>query len=426
MKSFSFFILTLFILASCKTDKYTQKDATSDNIQIDSTALFYYIKPKHSKNAPVVYFIDPHGNGKLPLKKYQKLAIENKIILVGLTNVKNNDENFLDHIGAAREMSKKVLDLSPEQKVFMTGFSGGARMALYSDMTLKLNGILMCGAGPGNINLQKLKSPIAIITGTKDFNFSESYYPPESNISWSQNNLISLHFRGKHEWPPYDYFKSGLLFLFQKSDIKNIEKPEFVSFVHEINNASDILSAYKQAELGLKTSSEEEIKKYNTKLRGFSQDKKSKQYFTQLGNVLNNEMKRNNELIKALKEQDVDWWNNELVELQNGMKDTSDILQSDSYYRTKALLGVVLFSNSNMAVRKPLKEDEIEKYLQIYENFEPENPDVQYLKALHAYKNGDDYKEYLIKAKELGYENWRQIKTDFNDSAAVAVIKTIF
>jgi len=81
---------------------------------------------------PVVYFFDPHGDGKLPLKKYQALADAFGFILIGSNNSKNgntwvNAENIWAILSG--DVQKRLkLDTN---RVYVCGFSGGAKVAIY-------------------------------------------------------------------------------------------------------------------------------------------------------------------------------------------------------------------------------------------------------------------------------------------------------
>ena len=431
MKNVTVLFLLILLLFACKESESKKKITQNTNNQIvkttiDSTDLFYYLVPGQKKGAPVVIFLDPHGEGKNPIEKYKDFALEENIILVGLTNVRNNQSIFLQGIEHAVQLTKQTLKIEPEQKIYIAGFSGGARMAFYSSTTQNFNGILMCGAGPGNLNIDRLINPLAIITGTQDFNFAESYYPPESNLTWQKKDIISIHYRGKHEWPPLNVFQLGITFLFNKTGVPINKKTDYLTLASEKEKSFDILEAYKLTELGYKTCNENEQNEYITKLRNFSTDKIYKNYFYKLNIALNHEMKRNRELIDALQTKDLNWWENEYDNLINKIKNTGDHITSDSYARSKALLGVFLFSKTNNAIKTQLPNQTIMKFLSIYEMFEPENPDVFYFKALNNYRHHLDFKDELSKAFELGFSDKERLTTDFGAEIANDFSKSTF
>lgn len=423
MKRFPFYIFLLLAIISCKEQKAKNTNPqTTNNIPtetvIDSTDLFYFVLPENKKNAPVIFFIDSQGDGKKPIKKYETFALKNDIIIIGLTNVRNNQSVFIQEIEHAVLSARQKLNIAPEQKTYLAGFSGGARMAYYSSITKKVDGVLMCGAGPGNLNIDRLQNPLAIITGTRDFNFVESYYPPGSGFAWKEKRIISLHFRGKHEWPPIDVFTTGMEFLFQKSGVAIGNNVDYLDLAIEKEKSFDVLEAFKLIETGYKTCDESMQNEYITKMRKFSSDKIYKNYFYKLNNTLLQESQRNNTLIEALQTKDLNWWENKYKELINQIENPSDQITSDSYSRTKALLGVVLFSKTNHAIKKPLADQTIQKFLRIYELFEPDNPDVYYFEALYNYNLKKEYQPDLLKAVELGFSDKERLATDFNDSIA--------
>lgn len=405
----------------CKSESSYKKNidskTNSDTLQfkVDSTSHYYAISSSVANNItqPVIVFLDPQGNGHKPVKKYKKLVSENSITLIGLNRVKNNQSVFLQEINNAIVSAKQNNLINPNQPVIIAGFSGGARMGFYYALTTNIYGVIMCGAGPGNLSLHNLQSPVAILTGTQDFNFIESYYPPNSPII-KNKKLIGLHFQGKHEWPPFTNFKDALAFVFASNENGLTDENEFYKKCNAHELELNILEAYKYAEIGYKITSEQLSGKYLQKLKQFTNDKIYTSFFYKLQNELQEEQKRNNNLLVALDEQNKDWWIEQLEFLENQIHETHDDVSSDSYARTKAFLGIVIFSKIQNSIDAN-KEKLSDKLIYIYETLEPINPDVFYFKALFYAKQGDSNlsKENLIKAVKYGFNDLSRLMNDF-------------
>ena len=113
--------------------------------------------------------------------------------------------------------------------------------------------------------------------------------------------------------------------------------------------------------------------------------------------------------------QDTTWWKQEIQNIDKSAADKKDKLQSDSYARTRAFLGILLYSKTSAAFRNQGAKNQITKYLKIYELLEPDNPDVYYYKALYAYQNRNSALciKDLTKSSQLGFSDYGRLHSDF-------------
>ena len=103
-------------------------------------------RPENS--SPVILFLDPHASGSLPIKKYRALCNEYGYIMVGSNSSKNgmNSEEAKRLVIALIEECREILNIDPS-RIYVAGFSGGARVAgTLTDQAL-VSGILFCSAG---------------------------------------------------------------------------------------------------------------------------------------------------------------------------------------------------------------------------------------------------------------------------------------
>ena len=165
--------------------------------------------------------------------------------MVGSDQVRNYFQGYVQSIDILiREFSMKF----SVSRIYLAGFSGGARMAFEYARLRSVQGVLMCGAGPSVSSYEELPCPVYMIAGTTDFNFSETYYNPLKRPD--QPKLVSGYFRGIHEWPTAEMLNDGLLFLMGKSITGGDELLKSKSSI--LTTRSDSLLSMKDIFLALK------------------------------------------------------------------------------------------------------------------------------------------------------------------------------
>jgi len=157
------------------------------------------------KKWPMLYAFDPAARGKLPVTLFKDAAEKFGYIVVG----SNNSQNGMQVAGIVKTLwadthARFKID---DQRVYTTGFSGGARVALavalgYSG---QVAGVIACSAGfpasaapaPG------LAFVVFATTGTEDFNFPEVQQLKRKLEALGVRNHLEV-FAGGHDWPPAD------------------------------------------------------------------------------------------------------------------------------------------------------------------------------------------------------------------------------
>jgi pimeloyl-ACP methyl ester carboxylesterase len=168
------------------------------------TYALYIPQQGNARPLPVVFFFDPHGNGALPLKKYQTLADAYGFILAGSNNSKNGNDwettwaiwNRLS--GDVRSRLKVNGD-----RIYACGFSGGAKVAGYVAIRQPgIRGVIAGGAGlPDGVSASDLPFSFTALAGEGDMNLTELVaISRELDKTRTRHRIIV--FDGKHEWAP--------------------------------------------------------------------------------------------------------------------------------------------------------------------------------------------------------------------------------
>ncbi len=422
-------MVLVFLAASCHNRENALLQKHKDNISpvqhlvtIEGSNDFYaFTMPEqHRTNLPLFVLIDPHGNGRLAIDKFRTALQDYRFVAIGLNNVRNNTPHY--DILIKKAVSKAINELPADKAcIFYCGFSGGARMAFQYALTNDCKGVIMCGAGPQKNTAEQIKFPMVNVSGYRDFNFIEQYYSPDSYLAM-RPDFISLYFDGKHEWPPTDIIKESISFLMLKSGLqKNItEKPEnniktILDKIDSLLSARDYMQAFKILEKSYKTCNDNNQEILMSELRKMKNDKDFKTYFLSFENILRDEITRSQDYYRCLFTESTNWWITEIAEIDGKSEDSADPLLACSYARTRAYLGVLLYSVTSSFVNNQRDEKLTEKLMAIYENLEPENPDVYYLKSLNALRQSDTASclDYLEKSKKLGFSDFSLLKKNY-------------
>ena len=391
-KIFSISVLATIIFASCSSDTNTETEIKTDVNTIveqvgDSVGIaateeksinYELILSEDTTNKNLIIFIDPHGDGKFIEDKIKGISEKLNANIICLNNVENNIPNYIDLINIdINEFSTKT-SIKPD-KIFIVGFSGGARMAYQYAIKNNVSGIVMCGAGLGNMIGNHTDFPIVLIAGDGDFNFNEQYYSPFSDIA-KDKRVISLTFKGKHEWPNSDLLLFAVNYI--KNDKKAFNYSELMNDFVELKKHNEQYAAFKKIEAINKIF---ETNETESDFDNFISSESFKVYISNFEKSLQREFDRNNRLANSILTENWDWWDKQINEIDNTIETTNNQLEKASYQRTRAYLGIVMYSVTSRAIESQGKDD-IEKYLKIYEKLEPDNPDLKKFKDIYQYQ----------------------------------------
>lgn len=172
-----------------------------------SYALYLPSNYSREKTWPILYAFDPGARGNVPVEDFQGAAEEYGYIVVGSNNSRNGPWEV--NLAAAQAMwedthERFALDAG---RVYMTGFSGGARVACGLARVLRgrVAGVIACGAGfPIGPGAGPAKDTPFIFFGTvgiRDFNFAELKELDKTLDDLGLAHRIEV-FAGGHDWAP--------------------------------------------------------------------------------------------------------------------------------------------------------------------------------------------------------------------------------
>ena len=417
MKTFYFSIILFLLLSACTENKSRKatKHITKTTTNTPSKKLYKSYKPANMKLDEVLFIaIDAHADADLAIEHFRWAAEQYGFQVIALNNVENNDPKFEQHILQGIAQAKQDLQINPKY-IFLSGFSGGARMALNYAFSHKAQGVIMMGAGPGS-QTNSFPFPLAMISGMQDFNFVEQYYP--INSPQVQNpDIITLHWQGKHAWPDSSTIADAVSFILYTSTAiseENIIRIPQLEKAKQAQKNNNLFFYFKELELISKTSTGELQEKTKNSIASIQQSPKAQHYFTQFNNSLVTEQTRNQNYIKDLDEKPLDWWKTNIAKLDDLIAADNGI-NANSYARTRAFLGILLYSKTNAAISGQGNAKLLLKYFEIYELLEPENPDLFFFKAKYAYviSDNDGTISNLKKALKFGYNDNLKLQQNF-------------
>ena len=158
-----------------------------------------------SRKWPVLYAFDPGARGKIPVTQFKDAAEKYGWIVLGSNNSRNGSGQ--SSVDAWNAMTNDVAERFSidERRAYATGFSGGARMALFFAARCNdcLAGVIASGAGfPSSISPDaSMHFTIFAAAAYDDFNFSEVRSLDEPLTKAGIAHRIDA-FEGRHEWLP--------------------------------------------------------------------------------------------------------------------------------------------------------------------------------------------------------------------------------
>jgi len=180
-----------------------------------SQSYALYLPPAYSAERawPILYCLDPLARGSVPVERFRNAATRAGFIVAG-SNTSRNGPNDL-----AREAIQWLLTDTHERftiddsRVYVAGFSGGARLALAWASSARIAGVIACGAGFGGSQIPK-QAPLRIYAtaGVDDFNYDE-VYAMSRELSRRGIPQRFAEFAGGHDWMPETLTTEALDFL---------------------------------------------------------------------------------------------------------------------------------------------------------------------------------------------------------------------
>ena len=423
-------LFLLFVLAACSAKqiqqtKGIQKQYVVANAPNHSYEIYLPAGYDSTKTYPVIFSFDSHGSGSTAIAGFKHGADRFGFIIIGSNLIKNGIPEYDKRIS---ELVTDVKNRFPidNKAIFTAGFSGGARMANYYGLQNQCAGVISCGAGFRQKDIQSTGIQIYIynIAGTRDCNFGETAYLPGSTECYAPK-YISRQFIGTHEWPIIPVLTEAVEFMYVRLVLDKVREENGVSLsaileeknaeIDSIKKTGNKLELYKKIEITSKMfAGNSDGNDFAEKLTTMDKDEAFKASLSSMQQALQMETMIDQGYVSAMTDESIAWWTRELKALDDSTKSNKKGEMIDMMFRVKGYIGLICFSvTSNAAKKKDIAQ--LEKVLTIYEMAEPKNPDVFYYKAFDAFlkKQKDGIKLNMEKAYNLGFDDSVRFRTDF-------------
>ena len=152
---------------------------------------------------PVLFALDPAASGSIPVRVFREAAERYGYVVVGSNNSQNGPVVVgFNALGAMWKDISDLLSIDPN-RVYLTGFSGGARMAgEFAQLGKSVAGLIACGAGFTLKNGdQKIPFTFVGVSGTWDMNYLELKNVTADLVKKKVSSRL-ITFEGGHQWPP--------------------------------------------------------------------------------------------------------------------------------------------------------------------------------------------------------------------------------
>jgi len=419
------------MLVSCsgagKTSVTGKAVERTDSCNLDATNTYEVYIPAGNKavdKLPLLVILDAHGSGKFALDKFKQGANRYPVVLIASNLIKNGYEGYEKAIQTLIDDVHRKYPVS--ETIFMTGFSGGARMALGYGMSHPLNGLIMCGALASPDQIRTLRCPVISISGTDDFNFMETTQYLFEEQSTPANLKIELT-NASHSWPDSIMLGNalGFLYLSENTESHSSQQESQLSIycrqqqvrINLLKQQGDYLKAALVARNMSSTVPFNNDASFASTYRELETNQNYISQMNRLEKCLQVEISMRQPYLEAFHTKDTLWWKNKIKTTEDKIKTEQDAYTTDMYRRIKGFWGIASYSLCKQAIS--LKNAEaLTKILSIYRLLEPENPDMFYFSAFPYFWPGNTEMtlSLLKKALKAGFSDRNQLNKDFPES----------
>jgi predicted esterase len=376
----------------------------------------YSDQVKEGKMFPVIFFFDAHKRGDFPVENYAPLAEEYGFIIAGSNNSGNGQKQEQSD-KAVSMMFKDVkyrFKVNPD-RMTASGFSGGARVAAGVALFRKehVETVIGCAAGFPQVSVgYNADFSYLGIVGDKDFNYLEL-----KNLDKTLNGTPIKHFvliyDGKHDWPPKEVMRESFEFLQFEAMRK---KPELrdPALIEAFLKRNDSLRtvAKKTGDVAMLEQTDRKVMFFLSRLapvKTYRQEldslKETAAYAAWQKKTEETDIYEQNQkkiFVSAMQSKDLKWWKKQIDEL----KRKPDLVNQ----RLMNFISLASYMYASNALKSAQVEG-VEKYLTIYEEVDPENPEVYYLTAtfLARVHRQDEVLDKLQQCADHGFAEYERM-----------------
>jgi dienelactone hydrolase len=382
---------------------------------------------------PILYCFDPMARGAIAVSRFKDAAEKYNYIVVGSNNSRNGPNQPIAEIVRDIWADTHTRFSIDDKRVYISGFSGGARVAVSVGFWLKdrVAGVIACGGGfPSSTPLSTPRPFVLFLTaGTEDFNNPElqNLY---RTLERSSPPVRLAIFEGGHSWLPselameaIEWFEvQGMRSGIKARDQKLIDAlfDRVLSQAHAAEDSKDLYRAYIRyraaaedfvdlhdvAEVRMKT---EELKNSKDVRDAFKREK-------DMGDEQNRRIQNIHSLIASSAGAESQ------VELRDALRDLRKAATAaePSTNRTIAKrviesIFIEFFELANNAISRKSYDQAI-THLLVCAEIQPDNPRVYYFLARAYVLNGNKKRALgaLQNAAEKGFTGVKELEqTDF-------------
>lgn len=364
----------------------------------DPTLSFaLYLPPQYASQSqlPAILFFDPHGDGSLPVKKYQQLAKEFGFVLMGSNDAKNGMVLSQTEVVASAVIKDVLSRLHADPKrLALCGFSGGAKVAL--SYAISHQGIAQVVYAGASIPLQKTNPSLSLIgfAGTGDMNYTD-LLGFDRSVALTNMQHYLVEWNGKHEWPDTATFRKAFYYLaFDNMRKQAAQKDEML--VNRFITAQEIALQKDNNPLAQAMLLNETVQllygiaktdAFSMRLQAVETKPSYKTALQEKESMLKQEEALKQMYYSAFTEKDLAWWNQEIARLNSN----HDQRMQPMYQRLLGFISLAGYTISGNAIRQNEWET-AKKMLSIYKLADPSNSDQPFLEACLYAKLGEDEK----------------------------------
>jgi len=177
-----------------------------------SYALYLPSSYSSDKRWSIVYAFDPGARGSVPVELMKEAAERHGYILVGSNNSRNGSWKMEAEAAEAIVQDTHARLSIDDRRVYLAGFSGGARVAAQIARICKCAaGVLLNGAGFHPLAFESKAAPFVVFAAAGNYDFN---YPELVSTDDELERLGYPHFlrpfEGPHQWAPPSAMEDAL------------------------------------------------------------------------------------------------------------------------------------------------------------------------------------------------------------------------